>query len=194
VSRSRFASPKPFEASGTRPRVPTRCGLQGRALRMFEDKFLQPRLLAFALLLSLANGCRTAPPLAKADFSEPGWTLHQGQAVWRSKRDAVEIAGEILLATNLNGRSLVQFTKTPFPFVTAQTTTNIWQIEAPVENRRFSGRGSPPARVIWFQLPRAYAGLPVPERWSWRSTSNNWRLENVSTGELLEGYFEPAPP
>lgn len=142
----------------------------------------------FCFLLLGLTACRTAP-LPKVSLTDPGWNVLQGQAAWRSKASAPEIAGEILLATSPDGRALIQFTKTPFPFVIAQRTTNAWQIEVPAQNKihRFPGR--PPARVLWFHLPRAVAGEPLPKPWRWNQSSETWHLENVSTGESLEGYF-----
>src|SRR4051812_19452341 len=99
--------------------------------------FKKNRFVCLLLLLALP-ACRTAPT-PKANLSEPGWTVRQGQAVWREKKDASGIAGELLLATR-PGRTFLQFTKTPFPFVIAQTGTNSWQMESPAENRRYSGR------------------------------------------------------
>ena len=143
-----------------------------------------PVLLLFGL-----TACKSIAPLPEANLSESGWNVRQGQAVWRSKKDAPEIAGEILLATNATGRAFVQFTKTPFPFVIAQTTTNAWQIEAPAENRRFARFGAPPQGILWFQLPPALAGEKLPARWRWNNSGETWRLENRWTGEALEGYF-----
>jgi hypothetical protein len=154
----------------------------------------RPRFHRLAILgvfvLLLTSGCRTGGPFPKVNLSESGWTVHEGQAVWRAKRTAPEIAGEILLATNNVGQTFVQFTKTPFPFVIAQTTTNAWQIEAPAKNRVFSAHGKPPARVIWLQLAPACAGAELPPRYSWKSGDSGWSLENTSTGEKLEGYFK----
>jgi len=164
---------------------------------------------ALALML-FGPGCRSLPPLPPANFAEPGWTVREGQAVWRAKRGAPEIAGEILVAVygNSSGtifpevtgevgnpshrdcRTFVQFTKTPFPFVIARTETNSWQIEMPVQNNRYSGHGHPPSRVIWFLLPRVIEGSPPPKGWSWQAGKDNrWRLEERSTGDSLEGYF-----
>lgn len=170
---------------------------------MFKKKFAPRRtflrhplhrggciLTLCALLFTTA--CRTVPLLPKADLSENGWTTFQGQAVWQANENASEIAGELLLATHREGRSFVQFTKTPFPFVIAQSTTNSWQIESPIQERIFSRRGSPPARVIWFQLPRAWSGKPLPERWSWEISEHHWTLWNARSGERLEGYLEPV--
>src|SRR5262245_61422206 len=84
------------------------------------------------LAISTLTACRTVP-LPPANLAEPGWVLREGQAVWRPNREAPELAGDILLATNISGRTFVQFTKTPFPLVIVQSTTNSWQIEAPSE-------------------------------------------------------------
>src|SRR3954464_16041006 len=90
---------------------------------------LLPPLLCCLLLC--AAGCRLLPSLPPTNLSEPGWHVREGQAVWRMKRDAPEIAGEILLATKADGHAFVQFTKTPFPFLIGQTTSNRWQVELP---------------------------------------------------------------
>lgn len=139
------------------------------------------------LVLVVLTACRTMP-MPKVNLSEPGWDVRQGQALWRSHQDAPEIAGELLAATR-DGESFVQFTKTPFPFAVAQTTTNGWRAEFPTENRSFSAPGSPPARIIWFQLARALTGKPLAKDWLWQKTDAGWRLHNRSTGESLEGYF-----
>ena len=167
-------------------------GARPRALPNFRMTF---RLLAPLLCcLSLcAAGCRLLPTLPPANLSEPGWHIREGQAVWRMKRDAPEIAGEVLLAINADGRAFVQFTKTPFPFLIGQSTTNRWQVELPTQNRRYSGPGKPPTRLIWLYLPRMLAGNPPPKNWSWQQLeASRWRLENAKTGELIEGYFASA--
>ncbi|MEY2429671.1 MAG: hypothetical protein QOJ40_2556 [Verrucomicrobiota bacterium] len=146
----------------------------------------------FALLLFLlaVTGCAMLPPLAPANLKDPGWSVREGQAVWKAKRGAAEIAGEILVATQPNGAAFVQFTKTPFPFVIAQATTNSWQIEIPTQNKRYSGPGQPPKRLIWLHLPRVLSGSPPPKGWSWRVLEGDrWLLENRASGESLEGYF-----
>ena len=74
-----------------------------------------------ALLLLLCAGCAT-PPLPPADFSAPGWRVQQGQAVWKPSSSRPELAGDLLLATNVNGNFFVQFSKMPFPLATAQVS------------------------------------------------------------------------
>jgi len=146
--------------------------------------------LIWLFLLLCGGGCASISPLPPANLKDPVWTVREGQAVWKAKRDAPEIAGEILVATQPDGRAFVQFTKTPFPFVIAQATTNSWQIESPTQNKRYSGPGRAPGRLIWLQLPAALTGRPPPKPWSWQRKENNgWLLENGKSGESLEGYF-----
>ena len=149
------------------------------------------RLLFPILLLLLASGCHTRP-LPPATLSDPGWNIQQGQAVWRAKKEAPELAGEILLAQNPDGRTMLQFTKTPFPFIIAQTTSQSWQLEVPAENKCYSAPGKPPARISWFHLPPALNGVPPPKPWIFRHSENaNWHLENTASGEMIEGYLNP---
>src|SRR5712691_4558473 len=89
-------------------------------------------------------GCQTVGRLPAVDFKESGWTVREGQGLWRVKAEAPEIAGEVLVATNQAGCAFVQFTKNPFPLVIAQTTRDSWQIELPAQNKRYSGHGRPP--------------------------------------------------
>ncbi len=147
--------------------------------------------LPVVLLMSSCTGCHTLSPLPSVNLKEPGWTVLEGQAVWRTTRKAPELAGEVLLATQSGARAFVQFSKAPFPMLVAQTTTNAWQVELPARNKRYSGRGKPPARLIWLYLPALLSGEAPPKGWSWSRQQNRWKLENRSTGEALEGYFSP---
>jgi len=140
------------------------------------------------LFLAILCGCLTLPPLPKADLSQPGWNIRQGEAVWKPDRKSPEIAGEILLATRADGSSFVQFIKTPFPFAITQTTSNEWQAEFPPQNKRFTAPGKPPARIIWFQLVNALTDKPLARGWTWHDSGTNWLLKS-SSGESLEGYL-----
>ena len=138
------------------------------------------------------GACRTAPPLPPADLSEPGWTIREGQSVWRPKIEGPEIAGELLVATRRNGETFLQFTKSPLPFVVARITTNRWQIEFVADHREFSGHGQPPSRFGWLHLARCVAGTAPPAKWHWEKfPENRWRLENQSSGETFEGFLTP---
>jgi len=148
------------------------------------------RLLAVLSVMIGFTACRTAASLPPVNLSEPGWIIRQGQAVWRQHHATPEVAGELLVATHRDGRALLQFTKTPIPFLLAQVTSNAWQIRFVAENRIYSGRGLPPARLGWLHLARCLNGISPPRSWRWQNQDEGrWRLENPKTGELLEGFL-----
>jgi hypothetical protein len=146
--------------------------------------------LAAMAIAVLVTSCRTIPPLPPANLSEPGWKLHQGQALWRSSKDAPEIAGEILFATHPSGRTVLQMTKNPIPFVSVQTSGDSWQIEFVPQQRRFSGKGIPTTRLIWIHLARALSGTKPPEPLKFeRVEPHGFKLENPKTGESINGFL-----
>jgi|GEM_PF-1428077 len=153
-----------------------------------------PGVVVWAALLLLAQfcvSCRSTAPFPSVDLSEPGWQVQQGQAVWKLGKDKPELAGEITLARNADGRSVVEFSKTPFPLVRATISGTQWQIEFPPQKLHFSGRGQPPARLAWLHLMQALTGKPVSPPWHFESRPNGgWRLENFRRGESVEGYLE----
>jgi hypothetical protein len=129
--------------------------------------------------------------MPQADLAEPGWEVKHGQAVWRPEKDSPEIAGDMLLAMR-RGESFVQFAKTPFPLVTAQTAEGRWSILFGPEEKRYNGKGPGPARLIWLRLDDVlFMGGPLPRGWSAQIDGGQWRFENRRTGETLEGYFDP---
>jgi hypothetical protein len=86
----------------------------------------------------------------------------------------------------------VQFTKTPLPFVVAQTTTNSWQVDFVLKNKTYSGRGESPTRVIWLHLARSLEGDPPPRPLVFEQKPQaGWTLENRATGEQISGYLTP---
>jgi hypothetical protein len=148
--------------------------------------------ICFALWLMLGVGCRTATPLPPADFSAPGWRVQQGQAVWKPSFNRPELAGDLLLATNANGNCFIQFSKMPFPLATAQISGGQWQIEFGADKYSWQGRGTPPDRFVWFQLPRELLDANTAGNWKFAHPAFlSWRLENPRTGETLEGEFFP---
>jgi hypothetical protein len=135
-------------------------------------------------------GCLTSSRrLPAVNLAEPGWQVRQGQAVWKLPHSEHDIAGEVVVATGPEGRSFVQFSKSPFSLVIGQTTADHWQVEFPPQNKRYAGPGSPPKRLLWLYLPRLLAGGQPPPKWTWRDSDGNWRLENRATGEAIEGFF-----
>ena len=139
----------------------------------------------------LLAGCRTVPLLPPVNLAEPGWRIRQGQAFWRPAANRPELTGDLLVATHPDGRALVQFTKTPLPFIVAQATPDTWQIQFVPENKTYSGRGECPSRLIWLYLPKCLAGQAVKNLSFSRLPEGKWRLANPLTGEILEGFLTP---
>jgi hypothetical protein len=140
----------------------------------------------------MCASCRTGPPLPPVDFSSLHWQLRQGQAVWKPTKNRPELGGDLLLATNADGSYFVQFSKTPFTLATAQVAKGGWQIEFGDGHHTWRGRGAPPNRFVWFQLPDALAGKQPGHHWKFtRQKDDSWRFENARTGETLEGMFFP---
>jgi hypothetical protein len=136
-----------------------------------------------------ATGCRTAKPLPQFNLSEPGWKVRNGQAVWHVPQGKTEVAGDLVVATNPQGDTFVQFSKSPFPLVIARATPKQWHVEFPPQNKNYSGRGKPPLRLIWLWLPRILSGEPPPKNWKWHSDESGFRLENPSNDESVQGFF-----
>ena len=137
--------------------------------------------LGAALILAGA-GCRTSHPFPQVDVSAPGWRVRQGQALWKPPGKRPELAGDILIATNQNGNFFVQFSKTPFPLVTAAITGADWQIEFGANTYSWHGRGKPPQRFLWFGLPAALSS---------NAPDGRLQLSAPRTGETLDVRLFP---
>ena len=147
-------------------------------------------LPALAMWL-LASGCHTGDHLLFTTAG-PGWTIREGQALWRPKRGYPELGGELMVARHESGACAIQFTKTPLPLVLTQTTGTNWIIQFPPGRMSFGGRGSPPSRFAWLYLPTLLAGEPLPLRFKGQvQPDGSWRLENARTGETIAGYLAP---
>lgn len=142
-----------------------------------------------AVLISL-TGCRTAPPIQPVNLQEPGWTLHEGQAVWTLPKHDTTIAGGLLIATHPSGDVFAQFSKGPMTMALAQRSLTAWRLEIPARSKIYSTHGKPPRRIIWFQLANALTDSSLDKGWVWTIDSQEkWALENTRSGELLEGVF-----
>ena len=100
-------------------------------MRSFEGHL--PRLFLWSATLATLTlwcGCQTTTQnLFTA--TGPGWRIQQGQALWRPKQGLPEFGGDLILASDANGRCLLQFDKTPLSLVFAQTTPTRWFIRFP---------------------------------------------------------------
>jgi len=153
------------------------------------------RLCLLAILLGLCGwcGCQTTPKNLFA-ATGPGWRVQQGQALWRPQRGLPEFGGDLVLASDDAGRHLIQFDKTPIAILSAQTTSNRWQIDFPRRHQGFSGRGYGwrASHFGWLFLPAALDGKTLPGNFHFeRKPDGGWRLENSRTGETLEGFLSP---
>lgn len=144
------------------------------------------------VLVASLIGCATPPLDGSFLRTGPGWHVRQGQAIWTVERNGPALAGELLVATSTNGSFFVQFSKTPLTLVEAGSDGRRWRIEFPGEQRVVAGRGEPPKRFLWFHLPSALTGQSPPEPIAFQQRAEGgWRLENVRSGEVLEGYLSP---
>lgn len=168
----------------------TRHKSESRMVLAARPAFRVTSVFLLTVLLGFACGCRTPVSIPPVNLDQPGWTVHNGQAIWHRKRGGEGVAGEILIATRPDGRAFVQFSKNPFPLVVAQCTATAWSVEFPPQNKHYSGRGRPPQRIIFLQLPRVLSGWPPPRGWSWKKLKNGgMQLEDLSSGEALDVYL-----
>ena len=142
-------------------------------------------------VVMISCGCRTTTQ-SLFTASGPGWHVRQGQALWRPERGLPEFGGDLVLASDGDGRALTQFDKTPLSMVFAQTTSNRWLIRFPQRQMSFSGHGPGPTRFAWLYLPAALDEKQLPPALHFeRKADGGWRLENTHTGETLEGFLSP---
>lgn len=137
-------------------------------------------------VLLCLTGCM-GPHLSPIDLREPGWLVTESQVVWRPRRDAPELVGELMVATNPDGRRLVQLSKQSLPLITAQESVQGWNLSSTLRRGRFGGPLPATDRVPWFQFSTLPPTPPASFRWNLeRHTNGWWRLSNLKTGERVE--------
>ncbi|MBL9172258.1 MAG: hypothetical protein JNL10_01875 [Verrucomicrobiales bacterium] len=144
-------------------------------------------------VLSMGAGCSTAPTFPPVDLSEAGWKVRELPAVWRPRRGAPELTGELLVAVNGVSR-LVQFSKQGMPVLTAQVSTNGWRVSSALQAGSHTGRLPAPRQVLWFLIDGSppKTGIQTPWRLENPGPGGGWTLSNPRTGESLE--TAPVPP
>jgi hypothetical protein len=151
-------------------------------------------MAVIAALSGTLGGCTSIAPLPPVDPHAPGWQVREVSAVWRPRRGAPELIGELLFAANpTSAARLVQFSKQGLPLVTAQVATNGWEISSPLSPGGHRGRLPAPGRVLWFQLDALPPGSKPASPWRLLSESpvGGWTLVNDRTGESLEVVVPP---
>ena len=160
---------------------------------LYKGRLFRPVLwLALLTIAMFSSGCRTTTGASLFTAAGPGWRVQEGQALWRPRRGYPELAGDLVAVSDQNGRCLLQFSKTPLTLVSAQVTSTNWLIQFPPQEMSFAGRGKPSTRFLLLFLPAALAGEPLPDRLRFETKPDkSWRLENVGSGESLEGFLSP---
>ncbi|MBK7998310.1 MAG: LysM peptidoglycan-binding domain-containing protein [Verrucomicrobia bacterium] len=146
-------------------------------------------LFTALVILSFVTGCSTLAPQPAMNLAEPGWVIREGQVAWKASADSAEIRGQLLVALHADGRNVVQFTAASGERVQAQFSTNFWQAQLPGQQAPVTGRGKPPQKIIWLQLPEGLLGNSAEET-DWmmsRERGKPWRFYHDVTGESLEG-------
>lgn len=144
------------------------------------------RLLGSALLVIMLFSCSSGAPLPEVDLSAPGWTVWNGQALWKAETDRSAIAGEIVLARHDNGDVLISFAKPPVPIFTAQTSGKRWKIDFIHTQDTYWGTGGPPSLFVWFQIPSLLQDATVPEGWQVIAVDDAiWELQDPHSGEQI---------
>jgi hypothetical protein len=162
-------------------------------MALYEGRWFRP-VLWLALLTSamFSAGCRTTTETSLFTATGSGWHVQEGQAPWRPGHGYPEIGGDLVMVSNEDGRCAIEFAKTPMSLVSAQTTRTNWLIQFPAGRMVFSGHGKPPVRFGWLYLHTALAGGPLPQSLHFeRKPDGGWRLENIRSGETMEGFLAP---
>lgn len=153
---------------------------------------LRLSLLMIALAGLVLAGCAALPQkaLPPLNTSAPGWNVQQGQALWKPAEDKPEIAGDVVVSTHPQAGSYVQFSKT-LPILSARLAPEGWEFHAIPEDKRYSGGGKPPRKLVWLQMLRVHEGQEISERWTVARPSDQFIvLEDPFTGERLEVRFQ----
>jgi len=146
---------------------------------------LYRRLLVCLLWGMVLSSCSTGVSLPEVDLSAPGWTVWNGQALWKAEAERPAIAGEIVLARHDNGDVLINFAKPPVPIFTAQLSGVNWKIDFIYSQNTHSGTDGAPSRFVWFQIPSLLQSAVVPEGWQVQVAKPVWELLDPNSGEHI---------
>ncbi|MEM7584396.1 MAG: hypothetical protein AAF560_13490 [Acidobacteriota bacterium] len=136
-------------------------------------------------------GCASAVDWPAADLTTPGWTVDTGQALWQPREVATRIAGDLIVARHAGGDVMIHFSKSALPIFTARTRDGAWSLELTQRDRSYAGRGRPPKRFVWFQLPAMLDGGDPPKKWWFeRVGDGEWLLRRVDGSESIRIFLD----
>jgi hypothetical protein len=132
------------------------------------------------------SGCATSVDLPEVDLAADGWRIWTGQAVWTRNGESPPIAGEVIVARDDQGDVYASFSKPPLPIFSARTHDGTWRIDVVEGGKSYSGRGDPPKRFVWFDLPVVLEGGAPRGMWSSESPGpGEYLIRNTKTGESV---------
>lgn len=138
------------------------------------------------------SGCTGTVEWPAVDLADAGWTVWTGQALWTRDADRSPIAGEVIVARRTAGEVFVSFSKPPLPIFTARTLAGQWRIDLVDGGQSHSGRGKPPERFVWLDLPRLLEGGSPRGDWtSEKLAAGEWWIRNPETGEVIRLLLDP---
>ena len=151
---------------------------------------LGARALLCGAVLFLLPGCMG--PAQRLEVAGPDWTIREGQALWHPHPHRPEFSGDLIVATRTDGAYVFNFTKTPIPVAMGHVSATNWLFEVPAKPFRMHGKGKPPSYFAWLYLDAALRNEPLPSALKFkRKPDGGWRLENINTGEIIDGYLNP---
>ena len=145
-------------------------------------------LLAIGLL---SAGCATLTPVKPVDLTQPGWSVWTGQAVWLPPDQPEAIAGDLLVASDQDGKRLIILTKPPITIFTAQTDQDTWQLNLTGQPRERRGRLPAPRQFAWFAIPDLLQDGLSPPGWAVDQPQPHIYILQHPGGERIQLVLDP---
>ena len=174
-------------------KLETSLASNGIVIKFGERVGLLLGMLCLGALLCV--GCKTVR-IEQVDLDFPGWDLFEGEAVWRSDKNANDMVVGVIFARHLDGCLHLQVAKEGIPLNIVQVHSDAWVCEMPLMKRHYEGRvSSVQSRGVTAQLGWLQVLLQLGDRRlhpSWNSlivAEGQWLLENDGTGERIELFL-----
>ena len=149
------------------------------------------RYLFLLFILLLAAGCKTTAKTTGPEPAPAEVVAGKGQVVWKQNSQAEELVADLQVEVTKSGGITLQVLKGPYLFLSGHASKKDWWVELPAEERKYSGRGSPPPQLSWLHLARCFGGHAPLTGWQWTLKGDgSWKFSHRGTGESFEGYLE----